>query len=220
MIALLQTIRTHRNSRPLLSILSILQDYSTSSNLRSDTTQSEAISTIMTTNTHFLSRMTLWVSLFGVLMAKTPPSTYPHAYPGMPSTPYGPDWQPCMSQYSNDDRITNSNIIDIDYEVTKALPNITFPLPRAYAGSVSVNRRSHPNDTLFFVAFEKEDGSLTATSDELRDHPWAIWLNGGYVDSPHTLILSVILSIFLHLVVLGHPVWMDCSTRTGHSTSN
>ncbi|KIM27100.1 hypothetical protein M408DRAFT_24847 [Serendipita vermifera MAFF 305830] len=93
-------------------------------------------------------------------VAKTPPSTFPHAYPGMPTTPYGPDWQAY-------------------YEVTTPLPNITFPLPRAYAGSVSVDRPGHPNDTLFFVAFEREDGSLSATDGERANEPWAVWLNGG-----------------------------------------
>jgi hypothetical protein len=166
----------------------------------------------------FLFRISLCVSLFSSILAKTPPSTYPHAYPGMPSTPYGPDWQSCMSQYVQDDCITNTNGIGLDYEVTKALPNITFPVPHAYAGSVSVNRRGHANDTLFFVAFEKEEGSLTSTTD--KDRPWAIWLNGGYVDSPHILILHIILGIFLHLAVLDHPVWMDCSTRTDHSASS
>lgn len=40
-----------------------------------------------------------------------------------------------------------------------------------------MQRAGHPNDTLFFWAFEKENGSLTTDSDE----PWAIWLNGGCV---------------------------------------
>ena len=70
-------------------------------------------------------------------------------------------------------------LVPIDYEVTTPLPNITFPLPRAYAGSVSVDRKGHKNDTLFFVAFEKEDGSLAAADGERLDEPWAVWLNGG-----------------------------------------
>ncbi|CCA72939.1 related to KEX1 protein precursor [Serendipita indica DSM 11827] len=80
--------------------------------------------------------------------------------PGMPTTPYGVDWQ----SY---------------YRVTDPLPNVTFTLPTTYAGSVSVNRDGHRNSTLFFMAFEKEQGSLTAKEDERTSEPWTIWLNGG-----------------------------------------
>lgn len=31
------------------------------------------------------------------------------------------------------------------------------------------------------MAFEKEEGSLTAPEGERTDEPWMIWLNGGYV---------------------------------------
>jgi len=71
--------------------------------------------------------------------------------------------------------------IRLDYEVTAPLPNITFSLPRTYAGNVSVNRTGHPDDSLFFVAFEKEGGSLGAADGERADEPWTIWLNGGCV---------------------------------------
>lgn len=102
--------------------------------------------------------------VFGVTVAtvfgQTPPSSGPQAYSGMPTTPYGPDWQ----QY---------------FEVTAPLPNISFTMPRTYAGSVSVNRSGHPNNTLFFVAFEKQDGSLAAADGERSNEPWTIWLNGG-----------------------------------------
>ena len=63
--------------------------------------------------------------------------------------------------------------------MTDALPNITGALPRSYAGNIPVGRAGHPNDTLFFWAFEKETGSLTATTGERADEPWGIWLNGG-----------------------------------------
>lgn len=66
----------------------------------------------------------------------------------------------------------------LDFEVTQPLPNVTFPLGRNWAGNIPVDRPGHPNDTLFFWAFEKEDGSLTADDS---DEPWGIWLNGGYV---------------------------------------
>ena len=67
-----------------------------------------------------------------------------------------------------------------DYEVKDSLPNVTFPLNRSFAGSIAVNRENHPNDTLFFWAFEHENGSLTADAGS-SDKPWAVWLNGGYV---------------------------------------
>ena len=37
----------------------------------------------------------------------------------------------------------------------------------------------HPNNTLFFWAFEKEHGSLTAPANDKIEKPWGIWLNGG-----------------------------------------
>jgi hypothetical protein len=66
----------------------------------------------------------------------------------------------------------------LDYQVNSlpyapSIPNNTF------AGSVSVNRANHPNDTLFFMAFENEAGSLTAAPGERSNEPWLIWLNGG-----------------------------------------
>ena len=66
-----------------------------------------------------------------------------------------------------------------DFEVTDPLPNVTWTLPRNFAGNVGVNREGHPNNTLFFWAFEKENGSLTAAAGERSDEPWGIWLNGG-----------------------------------------
>lgn len=64
----------------------------------------------------------------------------------------------------------------VDFEVTKAMLNVTFPVPRNWAGNIPVDRPGHPNDTLFFWAFEKEDGSMTAKESI---EPWGIWLNGG-----------------------------------------
>ncbi|KAF7361136.1 Carboxypeptidase [Mycena sanguinolenta] len=86
-----------------------------------------------------------------------PPSTFPHAYPGMPTTSFGPDWQ----KY---------------FEVTGQLPNVTGPIARSFAGNVGVNRADHPNATLFFWAFEKANGTLTGSAADTD--PWMIWLNG------------------------------------------
>ena len=65
-----------------------------------------------------------------------------------------------------------------DFEVTQALPNVTFPIGRNWAGNIAVDRPGHPNDTLFFWAWEKQNGSLTADAGESTE-PWGIWLNGG-----------------------------------------
>ncbi len=51
--------------------------------------------------------------------------------------------------------------------------------PRSFAGNIGVQREGHPNDTLFFWAFEKEKGSLTADANGTSTEPWGIWLNGG-----------------------------------------
>lgn len=67
-----------------------------------------------------------------------------------------------------------------DFLVNTSLPNVTFPLNRSFAGNIAVNRANHLNDTLFFWAFESENGSLTADASA-SDKPWAIWLNGGCV---------------------------------------
>ncbi|KAJ3810469.1 alpha beta-hydrolase [Lentinula aff. lateritia] len=89
--------------------------------------------------------------------AQSLPSSFPHLYAGAPSGDYSPEWQ----SY---------------FEVTEPLPNVTFALTRSFAGNLPVQRADHPNDTLFFWAFEHQNGSLTSnTSTE----PWGIWLNGG-----------------------------------------
>ncbi|EMD39305.1 hypothetical protein CERSUDRAFT_82042 [Gelatoporia subvermispora B] len=90
----------------------------------------------------------------------TTENSWPHAYPGMPSGDYSPEWQ----SY---------------FEVTERLPNVTWDLGRNWAGNVAVNREGHPNDTLFFWAFESSNGSLTAPANESNNEPWGIWLNGG-----------------------------------------
>ncbi|KAI0339252.1 alpha/beta-hydrolase [Trametopsis cervina] len=88
------------------------------------------------------------------------PNTFPHDYPGKPTGDFSPEWQ--------------------DYFQVKAgtLPNVTFPLSNNWAGNIPVNRTNHPNDTLFFWAFETANGSLTQPAGSNPDQPWAIWLNG------------------------------------------
>ncbi|KAI8996599.1 alpha/beta-hydrolase [Trametes punicea] len=88
------------------------------------------------------------------------PSSWPQDYPGKPSGDFSPAWQ----HY---------------FEVKGPLPNVTWPISRNFAGNIPVNRAGHPNDTLFFWAFEKEKGSLTARANERSNEPWGIWLNGG-----------------------------------------
>ncbi|OAX41086.1 alpha/beta-hydrolase [Rhizopogon vinicolor AM-OR11-026] len=87
----------------------------------------------------------------------TPPSSWPQVYPGMPSGDYSPEWQAY-------------------FQVTESLPNVTWPLARNWAGNIPVQREGHPNDTLFFWAFENQEGSFTSNA---TDEPWGIWLNGG-----------------------------------------
>ncbi|KAI5123819.1 hypothetical protein M0805_009111 [Coniferiporia weirii] len=100
----------------------------------------------------------LAVSLCAALArAQTPPSSFPHVYPGQPSGDLSPAWQ----SY---------------FQVNDSLPNVTFPLTRSFAGNIPVNRANHPNDTLFFWAFEKQNGSLT---NDTSTEPWLIWLQGG-----------------------------------------
>jgi carboxypeptidase D len=65
-------------------------------------------------------------------------------------------------------------IIPPDFKVDK-LPNVTLDLPGSWAGSISTNTANMPNNSLFFWAYEKEDGSFLANSSE----PWGIWLSGG-----------------------------------------
>ncbi|TFK74999.1 alpha/beta-hydrolase [Pluteus cervinus] len=88
------------------------------------------------------------------------PNSFPHAYPGQPKGDFSPEWQ----NY---------------FLVTDPLPNVTFPLGRSFAGNIPVQREGHLNDTLFFLAFETSNGSLTAPAAENNTAPWGIWLNGG-----------------------------------------
>ncbi|KAK7018465.1 Alpha/beta-hydrolase [Favolaschia claudopus] len=144
--------------------------------------------------------------------AQGPPSTFPHAYPGIPSTPFGPNWQ----KY---------------FEVTDALPNVTAPIARSFAGNVGVNRADHPNATLFFWAFEKENGSLTRPASANDTDPWMIWLNGGPGSSSMIGLMtengplqvtgsySIVQNNF-SWHKLADTVWIDQPVGTGYSTSD
>ncbi|KAF7378053.1 Carboxypeptidase [Mycena sanguinolenta] len=142
--------------------------------------------------------------------AQNGPNTFPHAYPGMPATAFGPDWQTY-------------------FEVTGLLPNLTNGLSRNFAGNVGVNRANHPNATLFFWAFEKANGSLTGSA--ASTDPWIIWLNGG----PGTSSLLGLLTENGPLRVngdysvvqnnyswqqLADTIWVDQPVGTGYSTSD
>ena len=67
--------------------------------------------------------------------------------------------------------------VDVDFEVKDPLPNVTFPLGRSFAGNIPIGRPDQPNSTLFFWAFEKENGSLTGNTSS--EEPWGVWLQGG-----------------------------------------
>ncbi|KAJ7769354.1 alpha/beta-hydrolase [Mycena metata] len=139
-----------------------------------------------------------------------PPNTFPHAYPGIPKTPFGPEWQ----KY---------------FEVTGALPNVTQPIARSFAGNVGVNRADHPNATLFFWAFEKANGTLTGSASNAD--PWIIWLNGGPGSSSMIGLMTEngplqvtgtysIVPNNLSWNTLADTVWVDQPVGTGYSTSD
>ncbi|KAI0773295.1 alpha/beta-hydrolase [Trametes elegans] len=149
---------------------------------------------------------------FAVALLPPTPSSWPQDYPGKPSGELSPDWQ----SY---------------FEVKDALPNVTWPLPRSFAGNIPVNRAGHPNNTLFFWALEKENGSLTAASGENDDAPWGIWLNGGPGSS--SLLGFVYENGAIRLDPSGRPtpnnyswdravdyIWLDQPVGVGWSTTD
>ncbi|EJD46625.1 alpha/beta-hydrolase [Auricularia subglabra TFB-10046 SS5] len=103
------------------------------------------------------------LALAAAVVAQRPPQTipnsFPHNYTGIPKGDYSTEWQ---------------DYFRVD---ASALPNITFELPRSFAGNIATGRPGHPNDTLFFWAFEQTEGSLTGNASD--DDPWLVWLNGG-----------------------------------------
>lgn len=73
-------------------------------------------------------------------------------------------------------------MLRLDFEVTDPLPRLEhIALSRSFAGNIPVNRPDHPDDTLFFWAFERQgsNGTLTASADENSTEPWIIWIQGG-----------------------------------------
>ncbi|EKM50681.1 uncharacterized protein PHACADRAFT_264079 [Phanerochaete carnosa HHB-10118-sp] len=164
------------------------------------------------------NRLKRWLALSALLGAARAqpaspglPSSFPHVYPGMPSGNFSPEWQ----SY---------------FQVTQPLPNVTFPLGRNWAGNIPVDRPGHPNDTLFFWAFEKQNGSLTANASESTE-PWGIWLNGGPGSS--SLLGLLFENGPLHIRddysmfsnnfswhQLADYVWVDQPVGTGFSTAD
>ncbi|KAE9402737.1 alpha/beta-hydrolase [Gymnopus androsaceus JB14] len=140
------------------------------------------------------------------------PGTFPHNYTGIPTGGYSPEWQ----KY---------------FEVTHPLPNVTEPISRNFAGNIGVNRAGHPNNTLWFWAFEKEEGSLTVPAGERDDEPWLIWLNGGPGSSSMVGLMTE--NGPLHVTgdysivenefswdKLADAFWVDQPVGTGFSTSD
>lgn len=123
-----------------------------------------------------------------VVSAQSIPNSFPHAYPGIPGGAFGPNWQNCISIPFAVDCLPSEIIAD--YEVQDQFPNITYSLPHSFAGNIPVNRAGHPNNTLFFWAFEKTNGSLTADVNPPSDDPWIIWLQGGWVHLDITMQAS------------------------------
>ena len=120
----------------------------------------------------------LLLFIVGLACAQETGAGFPHDYPGKPSGDYSPQWQTCAQSTPSPLKLGTQRFL-ADFQVTETLPNVTFPLNRNWAGNIAVDRPGHPNNTLFFWAFEKENGSLTATSGDRSDEPWGIWLNGG-----------------------------------------
>ncbi|KAJ7027721.1 alpha/beta-hydrolase [Mycena alexandri] len=146
--------------------------------------------------------------------ANSVPNSFPHAWPGQPKGTFSPEWQ--------------------DYfEVTETLPNITGKLPRNFAGNIPVNRAGHPNDTLFFWAFEHagKNGSLTSPADANNTDPWIIWLQGGPGSSGMIALTTENGPIHLQpnntwfinefsWNTLADTIWIDQPVGTGFSTSD
>jgi carboxypeptidase D len=109
-------------------------------------------------------------------------SSSPNVYNGMPSGDYDTGWQQCKCARNTSAKTVRRIHTCSDFRVTEKLPGIDFDLGNHYAGNIAVQRPNHPNNTLFFWAFEHQNGSLTAPSGQNDDAPWAIWLQGGCVE--------------------------------------
>lgn len=111
----------------------------------------------------------LGFALSQVTTNDTLPNTFPHAYQGIPNENANfqdsKAWQDCKPLYSLHQAVFLDTLL-LDFLVNGTLTNVSFPLPRSFAGSIPVNRPSHPNNTLFFWGFEKSNGSLTRAAND------------------------------------------------------
>ncbi|KAJ7675175.1 Alpha/Beta hydrolase protein [Mycena rosella] len=113
----------------------------------------------------------------------------PAHYPGKPSGAYSDKWQDCPLRG------------------TEPLENVTWSLPRNWAGSISTHTVGSPNNTAFFWGFEKSNGSLTDTDST---EPWMIWLAGG---PGYSSIASMLVENIGPIVF-----FVDAPVGTGYST--
>ncbi|KAH9945200.1 alpha/beta-hydrolase [Epithele typhae] len=148
------------------------------------------------------------LGLCSTVLSQSIPNSFPHAWPGQPEG-------------------------DFNLEVTEKLPNITGSLPRSFAGNINVNRAGHPNNTLFFWAFEKvgANGSLTAPASQNNTDPWIIWLQGGPGSSGMIALTTENGPIHVQADgswvhnnfswnTLADTIWIDQPVGTGFSTSD
>ncbi|KAK7001471.1 Alpha/beta-hydrolase [Favolaschia claudopus] len=166
----------------------------------------------------FPSSLFVCLILFGASVlaqgSSSIPNSFPHAWPGQPHRGFSSEWQ----KY---------------FEVTEKLPNITGTLSRNFAGNIPVNRAGHPNNTLFFWAFEHagKNGSLTAPADSKNTDPWFIWLQGGPGSSGMIALTTENGPIHIQpngtwfinqfsWHTLGDVIWVDQPVGTGFSTSD
>jgi carboxypeptidase D len=110
-----------------------------------------------------------------------PASSWPVEYDDQPSRPYSPAWQNCAQILQIFPSYLYRCFSELDFRVGSLL-NVDWTVGRGFAGNVDVMREGHPNNTLYFWAWEKHEGSLTAPADPSNHEPWMIWLNGGWVD--------------------------------------
>ncbi|KAJ6524154.1 Alpha/Beta hydrolase protein [Mycena capillaripes] len=131
----------------------------------------------------------------------------PAHYPGKPTGGYSTKWQ----KY---------------FEVIDPLENVTWPLPRNFAGSISTKTVGSQNNTAFFWGFEKTNGSIADTNST---EPWMIWLAGG---PGYSSIASMLVENIGPIVVTKHSLgpnnnswhkiadifFVDNPVGTGYST--
>ncbi|KIJ35084.1 hypothetical protein M422DRAFT_233049 [Sphaerobolus stellatus SS14] len=169
----------------------------------------------------------MFISAIGILLASiavlvnaqndpnaSVPNSFPHFYPGIPN---------------NNTNFKDSKAWQDYFLVKDQLPNATFSLERSFAGNLPVNRQGHPNDTLFFWAWETNNGSLTDDGNE--EKPWMIWLNGGPGSSSMIGLLfengPIHVANNLSLVknefgwnTLADTIWVDQPVGVGYATAD